>query len=204
MDKIDNAWDIVKLFEHTIANFAGATYGVAVDTGTDAIHLCLEWFKTKNDIGIITIPKKTYLSVPCSIIHAGGKVKFNDLEWTGEYNLSPYPIIDSACRFKKGMHYPNTFRCLSFQYKKHLKIGRGGMILHDCPEANKWFRLARFSGRHEVILMEDTPAMIGWHCFMEPERAARGLQLFSLMNDFYPDDLIFKYPDLESYKLYDQ
>ena len=38
----------------------------------------------------MTIPKKTYLSVPMSIIHSGGKVEFEDLDWSGIYQLKPY------------------------------------------------------------------------------------------------------------------
>lgn len=191
-----SAYQVVRDFEETIAAFAGSKFGVAVDTCTAAIFLCCKYLQVQE----VSIPKRTYCSVPCSIIHAGGKVKFRDENWSGVYFLNPYPIVDSACRFRQGMYVPGTYWCLSFQYRKHIPIGRGGMILTDDAEAVEWFRLARFSGRHEIPLMEDRPAMVGWHCYMEPERAARGLTLFMNVQDW--PDLKFDYPDLSTFGIY--
>jgi dTDP-4-amino-4,6-dideoxygalactose transaminase len=137
------------------------------------------------------------------VIHAGGAVRFTDDEWRGVYQLRPYPIIDGACRFRRGMYIPGTLHCLSFQYRKHLAIGRGGMILTDDAKAAEWFRLARFHGRHEVPLMQDAPAFAGWPFMFEPERAARGLTLLSLIRDDLPD-LSFEYPDLSKFGIYDR
>lgn len=192
-----NAFEIVAQFEKVVAEYTGSPYAVAVDTCTDAIFLCCKYLNVKE----VTIPCKTYVSVPCSIIHAGGTVKFMDYNWKGAYKLEPYPIIDAACRFTKGMYFEKNFNCLSFQYKKHLPIGRGGVILTEDQEAVKWFKLARFSGRHEIPLTQDIPAMIGWSCYMEPERAARGLTLMMSMKDNNPD-LEFNYPDLSKFNLY--
>lgn len=119
------------------------------------------------------------------------------------YRLLPYPIVDGACRFRRGMYVAETLHCLSFQYRKHLKIGRGGMILTNDKAAVDWFKLARFSGRQEIPLMEDHPTMIGWSCYMEPERAARGLTLLATMPDDNPD-LKFEYPDLSKFPIYTQ
>lgn len=192
-------WQIVRDFERTIAEFAGSRFAVAVDTGTAALFLCCHYLRVRE----VTLPARTYLSVPCSVIHAGGRVRFDDREWSGSYRLEPYPIVDSACRFRRGMHAFGDYTCLSFQYRKHLKIGRGGMILHDHPEADAWLRQARFSGRHEVPLAVDRPTMVGWHLFLEPERAAKGLQLFSLRESDHPLDLQFDYPDLRTFQLYE-
>lgn len=193
-----NPWQIVRDFEAAVAEYAGSKHAVAVDTGTAAIFLaCVYCQVTK-----VKLPKRTYVSVPCSVIHAGGQVEFwANHDWSGVYDLYPYPIIDGACRFRRGMYETGTLHCLSFNYRKHLAIGRGGMILTDDPKAAEWLKLARFSGRHEVPLMEDKPAMIGWHVFMEPERAARGLTLLSMMPDDNPDR-VFQYPDLSTFGLY--
>ena len=90
-------FEIVRQFERTIAEYAGSKYAVSVDTCTAALFLCCTYLK----VGEVTIPKRTYVSVPCEIIHAGGKVKFSDTEWRGTYRLEPYPIIDSALRFRR-------------------------------------------------------------------------------------------------------
>jgi dTDP-4-amino-4,6-dideoxygalactose transaminase len=194
---MEDPWEVVRMFERSVAEYAGSRYAVAVDTGTAALFLACKYLK----VGRVSLPRKTYVSVPCAVIHAGGTVEFDDRRWIGEYTLDPYPIVDSACRFRRGMHRPRTFRCLSFQYRKHLPIGRGGMILCDDAEAVRWLKLARFSGRREVPLSQDNPTMIGWHLFMEPERAARGLTLLSVLPEDN-DDLCFNYPDLSQFEAY--
>jgi dTDP-4-amino-4,6-dideoxygalactose transaminase len=194
-----NPYDTVRNFESVIAEYAGSQYAVAVDTCTDALFLCCKYLNVQE----VTIPCHTYVSVPCAIIHAGGKVKFSKETWQGIYSLKPYPIIDAACRLYRNMYHQDTFWCISFQYRKHIPIGRGGMILTNSKGAYEWFKLARFSGRHEVPLIEDTPAMIGWHCYMEPERAAKGLTFMLNIQDKYPD-LCFTYPDLSTFNLYEK
>lgn len=193
-----NPWQIVREFEAAVAAYAGSRHAVAVDTCTAAIFLCCKYL----DVNEVHLPKHTYCSVPCSVIHAGGSVRFVDHKWSGVYRLTPYPIVDGACRFTRGMYQPGTYHCLSFQSRKHVPIGRGGMILTDDSDAAKWLRLARFSGRHEVPLIDDVPEMIGWSVYMEPERAARGLSLLAVTPDVNPD-LTFAYPDLSSFGLYE-
>lgn len=113
-----------------------------------------------------------------SIIHAGGEVKYENIKWSGAYQLKPYPIIDSAMRFKAGMFKKNSFQCLSFHYAKHIPIGRGGMILTDNKKATDWFRLMRNDGRREIPKEKDRVRLLGWNLYMTPEQAARGLSLF--------------------------
>lgn len=197
-----NPYIVVDEFEKTIASWAGSKYAVAVESGTAAIFLsCLY-----KGVGETTIPKYTYPSVPCSIINAGGTVKFEDIKWEGVYQLKPYEIFDGALRFKKDM-YEGGLHCLSFHMKKHLPIGRGGMILTDSKEAYLWLKRARFDGRREVPLEDDTFDMLGWNMYMTPEQAVRGLQLFSTIDqkgfkDLKRDDQ--GYPDLSKYKIYGQ
>jgi len=192
-----NAFEIVKQFEESVAEYAGSKYAVAVDTCTAAIFLCCKYLKAEE----VVVPNCTFISVPSSIIHAGGKVKFESVEWQGAYQLKPYPIWDSALRFRKNMFLPKTYWCVSFQYRKHVPIGRGGMILTDDEEAVKWFKLARFHGRHEVPMMEDVPEMIGWNFYMEPNRAATGLALMMHLPEFN-EDLQIEYPDLSKFEVF--
>lgn len=67
--------------------------------------------------------------------------------------------------------------CLSFHIKKHLNIGKGGMILTDNENAAKWFKKARYEGRSEVNYKEDNIDSIGWNMYMTPQDAAHGLCL---------------------------
>jgi dTDP-4-amino-4,6-dideoxygalactose transaminase len=197
-----NPYAIVDTFEKTIADYAGSKYAVAVESCTAAIFLSLQYVGIKDRE--INIPKFTYPSIPCSIIHCGGKVKFTNEWWKGEYELGRLNIWDAALRFKKNMFH-GRFQCLSFHIKKLLPIGRGGMILTDDEEAYKWLKKARFDGREPIPLLEDNFTMLGWNCYMQPSDAARGLQLFQAMGDKdFPDLEVEKqgYPDLSKFPIY--
>lgn len=202
-----NPYLVVSEFEERIAKWAGAKYGVAVESGTAAIFLSLMYSLSIGEaVGEITIPKNTYPSVPCSIIHAGGKVKWSDENWQGEYELAPLNIWDSALRFRKGM-YHGGLQCLSFHIKKHLPIGRGGMILTDDVEASKWLKKARFDGREPIPLLEDNFTQLGWNMYMTPSDAARGIQLFEVIRNKELPDLKVEeqgYPDLSKFDVYNK
>jgi dTDP-4-amino-4,6-dideoxygalactose transaminase len=94
------------MFEEEVAHYTGAPYAVSTDNCTDALLLCCEYLKVKE----VTIPARTYLSVPQSIMHAGGIPQFEDVNWKGIYQLKPYPIYDAAKRFtsKMYMKYKNS------------------------------------------------------------------------------------------------
>lgn len=190
-------FDVVNRFEKEVAKFAGSKYAVAVDSCSNALFLSLMYCKASGKK--ITIPKKTYISVPCSIVHAGGEVIFKDIKWKGCYQLSPLPIYDSAKRFKKGMYIKNSLYCLSFHAKKHIPIGKGGMILTDSKKAYEWLKLARYNGREPVEHSKSQFKLIGWNFYMAPNDAARGLWLFSSIKDKKNDDLLEDYPDLSKY-----
>lgn len=199
-----NPYNIIRQFESVVAEWAGAPYAVAVESCSAAIFLSLEYRGIKGQE--ITIPKRTYPSVPNAIIHAGGKVKWGNEWWDGAYELEPVKVIDSALRFQKDMYIPETLYCLSFHVKKHLPIGRGGMILTDSEEAYKWLKKARFDGRDEVHLSTDMLTQLGWNMYMTPNQAARGLELFlHCRNTTFPDLDVKKqdYPDLSQYKIYE-
>lgn len=186
------AFAVVAEFEKQIAAFAGARHGVAMDSCTAALLLSMHYHQVQE----VTVPARTYISVPMSVLHAGGAVKFVDVEWAGAYTLEPYPIWDSAKRFRRGM-YAGGLYCVSFHLKKLLPIGRGGMVLTDSAEAAAWLRRARLDGRNgDVPTLQDKVEQLGWNCYMTPEQAARGLQLFEgLRADDLPD-LYDPYPDL--------
>ena len=69
-----NVYDITNEFEKRLAEYTGAPYVVTVDNQSNALFLALMYEKVKGQE--ITIPSRTYPSVPCEISHAGAKVKF--------------------------------------------------------------------------------------------------------------------------------
>jgi dTDP-4-amino-4,6-dideoxygalactose transaminase len=170
---INNPYKIVQMFEEEVAQYTGSPFAVAVDSCTNALFLSCKYLNVKE----VTIPKKTYLSVPMSIIHSGGEVVFEDQKWSGIYQLKPYPIYDSAKRLTSNMYIPGSFMCLSFHIKKQLPIGKGGMILTDNYKAVEWFKKARYEGRGEVNYKDDSIDMLGWNMYMTPQQASHGLAL---------------------------
>ena len=173
----NNPYSIVKMFEDEIADFTGSKYAVSVDSCTNAIFLICKYL----NVSEVTIPSKTYLSVPQSIIHAGGKVIFDKStdtnNWKGIYQLKPYPIFDAAKRLKRDMYINDSFMALSFHIKKLLPISKGGMILTNDKDAFDWFKKARYEGRSEKKYKDDDIKFLGWNMYMTPQQAAHGLAL---------------------------
>jgi dTDP-4-amino-4,6-dideoxygalactose transaminase len=205
----NGVYKITEDFEKALADYTGAPYVVTVDNQSNALFLCMMY---ENVSGTeITIPSRTYPSVPCEIIHAGAKVKFKQVKGKtikGAYRLEPTNIWDSALRFTSDMYVPGSHMCISFTGPyKHFKLSKGGAILTDSLQAYLWFKRARYSGRRECSYHDDHFDMLGWNFYMMPELAARGLLL---MNQFYNmdgtkksnEDLELPYPDLSKFEIY--
>ena len=202
-------YKITEEFEQRLADYTGAPYVVTVDNQSNALFLALMYENVKGQT--ITIPNRTYPSVPCEIIHAGAKVKFKPIKGKllkGAYQLAPTNVWDSALRFTADMYIPGTHMCVSFTGPyKHFKLSKGGAILTDSHDAYLWFKRARYSGRRECSYHDDNLDMLGWNFYMMPELATRGMLL---MNQFYNidgtkkhyEDLELPYPDLSKFKIY--
>ncbi len=224
---------VVRDFEAALCEYTGAKYAVTTNSCTMALLLAVRWHTSRTDWidtsgGVtwceqglqISIPKRTYVSVPQSIIHAGGKPEFRDEDWSGVYRLEPLPVWDSARYFTSDMYngahvtefparegigidkvkfvtpFHGSMMCVSFHASKILGDTQGGAILHDSPEADAWLRRARFDGRTEGVAPKDDKFdMVGHHCYMSPDVAARLLLKLSVLpmnnpplpNDDYPD-----------------
>jgi dTDP-4-amino-4,6-dideoxygalactose transaminase len=202
-------YKITEDFEQALSKYTGAPHVITVDNASNALFLALMYEKI--DGRTITIPSRTYPSVPCEIIHAGGKINFEAVEGIkikGAYQLKPTKVWDSALRFTSNMYIPNSHMCISFTGPyKHFKLSKGGAILTDDYNAYLWFKRARYSGRRECSYHDDNFDMLGWNFYMMPELAARGLLL---MNQFYNtdgtpknnEDLELPYPDLSKFEIY--
>ena len=197
-----NPFEIVRWFEEEIANYTGAPYAVATNSCTNAIFLACKHLGVQGQS--VSIPKRTYLSVPQSIIQAGANLLFEDIDWAGIYQLKPFPIYDSAKRLTSGMYISGSLMCLSFHHKKPLKIGKGGIILTDSKEAVEHIKRMRYEGRAEgVCYHEDILAEQGWNMYMTPEQAARGLVLLSDYPEHAEDQIENPpYRDLTEFKIF--
>jgi len=200
---------ITEMFEKELAKYTGAKYAIAVDNCSNALFLALTYDGIKGKT--ITIPARTYPSVPCEILHSGGIVEFAPVEGTtlkGAYALVGSRVIDSALRFTCNMYVPGYFVCLSFTGTyKHLNLGKGGAILTNDYNAYSWFKRARFSGRRECSYHDDDLNFLGWNFTIMPEIATRGLQLMQAFYDLdgnpkENEDKELPYPDLSKFPIY--
>lgn len=205
----NSVYKITEQFEEELCKYTGAPYAVTIDNMSNGLFLALTYEKVN---GLeISIPARTYPSVPCEIIHAKGRVNFEPVSGKtikGAYQLKPTKVWDSALRFTADMYIPGTHMCVSFTGPyKHFKLSKGGAILTDDHDAYLWFKRARYSGRRECSYHDDNFDMLGWNFYMMPELAARGLLL---MNQFYGidgnkkvnPDLELPYPDLSKFEIY--
>lgn len=190
---MSNPFYVVQQFEDDLCTYTGAPYCVTTTSCTMALLLACYYHRVSE----VEIPRRTYVGVAQSIINAGGTVKFRDENWTGLYQLSPYPIWDSA-RWISGNMYAGMsgqMVCLSFHWAKQLSIQQGGAILLDDLEAANMLRRMRFDGRTEGVHPQNDVFVRGWHAYLAPELAALGIMKLRLLpernmalpNDPYPD-----------------
>ena len=113
------SFEIVKKFENEIAAFFGAPFAVAVDCCTHGIELCLRYKSIKK----ITVPSRTYLSIPFLAHKLNISLEWSKNKWKDYYFLTD-DIADAAVLWKR-IAISGKFMCISFQYQKHLSLGEG-------------------------------------------------------------------------------
>ena len=190
----------VTKFEETIAEFYGSKYAVATDCCTHAIELCLRYTEDK----FVTSQKHTYLSVPMTFMKLNLRWAWHDTYWKDYYYLGNTNIIDAAVYWKRDSYIRDSFMCLSFQHKKHLNVGRGGMILTDDYTAYTQLKKMSYDGRlPDVAWAEQDIDMLGYHYYMTPETAQMGLDRPLIVKDIEPRQWSYKdYPDLSTMKVF--
>jgi dTDP-4-amino-4,6-dideoxygalactose transaminase len=164
-------FNVVTEFENKIAEFFGAPYAVAVDSCTHGVELALRYTGADH----ISVPKHTYLSIPFLANKLWIDLFWKDEEWVDYYYLTE-DVIDAAVLWKPKSYIPNTFMGISFQYQKHLSLGRGGVLLLDNKEAATQIKKMSYDGRLPNIPWRDQDIdTIGYHYYMTPETAQLGL-----------------------------
>lgn len=187
----DQVWEIKKVdfavvaeFEKKIAEFFGAPYAVSVDSATHGMELCLRLLKAKE----ILVPRNTYLSVPMLADKLGIRLRwhYEGWNWQDRYMIAScfdkltgawYDVYDAAVLWRKDSYVPNSMMSVSFQYQKHLGLGRGGIILLDNILHWQLLKKMSYDGRLPNIPWRDQNVdSIGYHYYLQPETAALGLE----------------------------
>lgn len=199
-----NAYSVVEQFERRVAIFAGSAYAVAVESCTAALFLSMYLRKGFDYVPqkSVKIPLRTYVSVPMAALQTGFDVELVDFDWKGAYQIGSIGVTDGAKRFRVGM-YEGGLHCLSFHAKKHIAIGRGGMILTSNKEHAKLLKKLRYDGREGKPFAEENIDVLGWNMYMTPDQAARGLMLMDIMPSKEGfADLTEDYPPLTKHSIF--
>ena len=120
-------FNTVSELEKKLADFFGSPYAVAVDCCTHGLELCLRFSQVQS----INVPRRTYVSIPLLADKLNIKRTWKDENWKDYYyltdNVSRWKIIDAAVLWERNSYIAGTYMCISFQFQKHLSLGRGGV-----------------------------------------------------------------------------
>jgi dTDP-4-amino-4,6-dideoxygalactose transaminase len=192
-------FETIKQFENEIAKFYGSPYAIATDSCTHGVELCLRYTGAKE----IEVPKRTYLSIPFLAHKLNIGLKWKDENWVDYYYVTD-KVIDSAVLWKKNSYIPGTFMNISFQFQKHLSLGRGGIILTDDKEAAVQLKKMSYDGRVPDKPWRDQDIdSIGYHYYMTPEIAKMGLDKIENAIQTIPRQWVLTdWPDLTEMKIF--
>lgn len=174
----DMSFNTIREFENKIAEFFGSPYAVSVDCCTHGLELCLRY----HNVEWINVPHRTYISVPFLADKLNIDLHWRDEDWTDFYTIwedrnLENSIVDAAVLWKKDSYIEGTFMVVSFQFRKHLSLGRGGMILTDNKEAATELKKMSYDGRlPDKSWREQNISTMGYHYYMTPETAQLGLE----------------------------
>lgn len=192
-------FEVVQKFEQEVAKFFGAPYAIAVDSCTHGIELALRYTLADS----ITVPKRTYLSIPFLAHKLWIDLYWKDENWVDYYYLTEN-IVDAAVLWKKDSYIQNTFMGISFQYQKHLSLGRGGILLTDNKEAAIQIKKMSYDGRLPMIPWRDQNIdTVGYHYYMTPETAQKGLEKLPAAIEATPRQwTVTDWPDLTQMNIF--
>ena len=186
-------------FENRLAQFFGSSYAIATDCCTHGVELSLRYTGAQ----VIEVPKHTYLSIPFLAHKLNIELKWKDDNWRDYYYLTD-TVIDAAVLWKKDSYIPGTYMNISFQYQKHLSLGRGGVILTDNKIAAEELKKMSYDGRlPNIPWREQNILSVGYHYYMTPETAQLGLsKLENAINTQPRQWVIEDWPDLTNMKIF--
>lgn len=193
------SFEIIDKFEKEISEFFGSKFAIAVDSCTHGVELCLLITDSKK----IKVPKRTYISIPFLSKKLDIEMEWSDEEWSDYYFLTDR-VADAAVLWKRNGYIPNTLMSVSFQFQKHLSLGRGGIILCDNEDEYMLLKKMSYDGRlPNIPWREQDIDTVGYHYYMTPETAKLGLEkLEKAINNTPRQWVISDWPDLSKMKVF--
>lgn len=196
---MNQTFEIIEEFEVEVAKFFGAPYAVTFDSCTHGIEIVLRYLDVKK----IIVPCRTYLSIPFLAEKLKIELEWKDENWQDYYYLAEN-VIDAAVLWKRDSYIPGTFMGISFQYQKHLSLGRGGVILLDNYNDKLQLKKMSYDGRMPLIpWREQNIETMGYHYYMTPETAKLGLlKLQDAINTKPKKWIVTDWPDLREMDIF--
>ena len=187
-------------FEKKIAEFYNAPYAVATDCCTHAIELSL----IHSGADSVGCPLFTYISIPFTFEKLKLTWNFYNERWQDYYYIKNTNIVDAAVYWKKGGYIPGTYMCLSFQFRKHLNLFRGGAILVDDRTVYDELKSLSHDGRYgQDNWASMNISSVGYHYYMTPETAQLGLEKLPDAIEKIPTSWSWlDYPNLSSMEVF--
>lgn len=124
----------IKEFEKAVARYCGAKYGVAVSSGTAALHAAYNAAGIQSGDEVITTPL-TFVATANMIVHCGGKPVFVDIQ-EDTLNINPKEIKKKITK-KTKVITPVDFAGHPCDYGEILKIARRHnlLVIEDAAQA---------------------------------------------------------------------
>jgi perosamine synthetase len=120
----------VKEFERALANYVGKTHGVAVSSGTSALHLALSSLGVAGGDEVI-MPSYVCSSPYFATLHAGAVPKIVDID-ISNYNICASTIKPQICSRTKAVIVPHLFGTPA---ELGPILGLGIPIVEDCAQS---------------------------------------------------------------------
>lgn len=192
---IQDNFDFIIIFEEKLAKYTGFKYACCVDCCTNGILISLELLNHLNIIDKTTIKlgitKYTYMSVPMTLKNNNWNVYLINNKWKKFYRIQNTNVVDAATDFHENMirdYNEDDIVCVSFQQKKRLSLGRGGVILTNNQIYYDILKRLVYDGRNSFISdryeIKNNPndILCGYHCYMEPDKACQGILKLNQIN----------------------
>ena len=125
----------VEAFEKAFAKYIGVQYGVAVNSGTAALHIALEALGVGRGDEVI-VPPLTFFATVSSVLYLGAVPVFADIDLDG-LCLSPESVLEKITPKTKAIVPVHLFGAAA-KMKEFVEIGaeKGIPVLEDCAQAH--------------------------------------------------------------------
>ncbi|MBS3734588.1 MAG: DegT/DnrJ/EryC1/StrS family aminotransferase [Phycisphaerae bacterium] len=124
----------LETFERACAARAARTYGIAVNSGTSGLHLCVRALGLGDGDEVITSPF-TFIATPNSVLFEGARPVFADID-PDSYNLDPHAIEAAVTPRTKAVLPVEVFgNPAHFAAYERIARDHGLALIEDCCEA---------------------------------------------------------------------